>query len=547
MFTALIVEDEKRIYQLISKLVDWNALNIDLIGHCDNARKAMEVIHSRHPDIVITDIRMPGMSGLDLISHVLEEDILCNFIIISGFKDFEYARTAMHYGVDEYLTKPVNVKELTAALTRISNRLKEKGSPQEEKESLFNMRRLLRNAFMDRLTTPRIEIDNSYHALCEKYHLVFRDGFFQGVIIDFGNLQAGRDEHLLQAVVEDMRGIFDAPCFEFVPFIGGSSEIVFLMNYPVEIDMAPLMEKIPETIQKRLNSSGSWMVPFVVGVGLKEDRAQWMRRTLITARSAVCCSIVSRSQAIYFLDKMNFPELKTEEVVTSEYRRNLRTSLENMDTSGFNGAVSRGFEILASGCGPQTVIGFCNFIIDMVIEVFFREDTGRMLTPVDFGSEIKQEEVRVKNYSSVDIFRTIVNPAEVNSLTEVKSRILAWAERWISLSLSERQQLGSRPVREAKACISAHYMEPLSLDFIAAHVHLNPSYFSICFKRETGQNFSNYLASCRIEAAKQMLRDGSKSISAIGEAVGYSDSKYFSKTFTRMVGITPSVYKSLHS
>lgn len=89
-------------------------------------------------------------------------------------------------------------------------------------------------------------------------------------------------------------------------------------------------------------------------------------------------------------------------------------------------------------------------------------------------------------------------------------------------------------------------LKTLTLEETSKHVHLNASYLSIVFKKETGQNFSDYLTSYRIEMAKNMLRQGDMSIAAISEAVGYADSKYFSRIFTRLVGIKPSAYRALH-
>ena len=122
--------------------------------------------------------------------------------------------------------------------------------------------------------------------------------------------------------------------------------------------------------------------------------------------------------------------------------------------------------------------------------------------------------------------------------------LLHWVEEQFEACRSERQN--SRPVRAAKRYIREHYMESLTLEHIAAHVHLNASYFSIIFKKQTGQNFSDFLTACRIDAAKQLLRETDMPVSAVCEAVGYLDRKYFSRTFTKLVGIKPSAYRTLH-
>ena len=116
---------------------------------------------------------------------------------------------------------------------------------------------------------------------------------------------------------------------------------------------------------------------------------------------------------------------------------------------------------------------------------------------------------------------------------------------WQEQQQARRQEQGAHFVREAQAYISDHYREDLSLQDVAEHVHLNPSYFSSLFKKKQGMGFSEYLVHYRLEAAKRLLADPSMSIAAVGAAVGYSDAAYFSKLFTKTVGIRPKDFRKL--
>ena len=138
MLRVLIADDESKVCQLIEKLVDWDALGMEVVAVAENGIEALEKIKEFHPDIVITDIRMPGYDGLDLIRLGKEEAPKAEFVIISGYRHFEYAQMAIRYGVNAYLLKPIKKDELTETLKRLSTRFRAQTEQlsQEEKTRL---------------------------------------------------------------------------------------------------------------------------------------------------------------------------------------------------------------------------------------------------------------------------------------------------------------------------------------------------------------------------------------------------------------------------
>jgi two-component system, response regulator YesN len=173
MLRVLIADDESKVCQLIEKLVDWDALGMEVVAVAENGIEALEKIKEFHPDIVITDIRMPGYDGLDLIRLGKEEAPKAEFVIISGYRHFEYAQMAIRYGVNAYLLKPIKKDELTETLKRLSTRFRAQTEQlsQEEKTRLAirsdekNLREVFqkrhpRILFKDRAKVRRGEIHN---------------------------------------------------------------------------------------------------------------------------------------------------------------------------------------------------------------------------------------------------------------------------------------------------------------------------------------------------------------------------------------------------
>lgn len=126
MLKLIIADDEFAIREAISSIIDWKALNIDLIGKCKNGPETLKMIYDSHPDIVLTDIKMPGLSGLDLIKQTVKCGMDISFIILSGYAEFEYAKQAIQFGVSNYLLKPCNENQITEAIKKASAEIMKK-------------------------------------------------------------------------------------------------------------------------------------------------------------------------------------------------------------------------------------------------------------------------------------------------------------------------------------------------------------------------------------------------------------------------------------
>ena len=123
MYTLLLVDDEEEVTQIIAKKVKWNELGFSVVGHANNGLKALEMLEEIQPDVVMTDIRMPYMDGLELCGQIREKYPATKLVLFTGFDDFEYAKEAVHLEIEEYILKPVNANELSDCLTRLKDAL----------------------------------------------------------------------------------------------------------------------------------------------------------------------------------------------------------------------------------------------------------------------------------------------------------------------------------------------------------------------------------------------------------------------------------------
>ena len=271
---VVIADDEVRICQLIQALIDWDSMGMKVVGIAHNGEEACEMVRQTQPDILITDIRMPGCSGLELVKRVKELDSALEVIIISGYAHFEYAQQAISYGVGHYLLKPVNKGELTATLQKLQKKIGERKESELNHQELVNKAKRdddhLRANLIDRLL-DQPDMPVSQDTLTSIYHLKARQGVYQAfcVKVDYG------------------RKIISGGRMDGTTGLAGAREISSTSS---EI----LMEKVREVLERNL----------------KKDS----RELVLLIRDDYCYGI------------LNYPESEKESI-----RRSMKSSLTQME------------------------------------------------------------------------------------------------------------------------------------------------------------------------------------------------------------------------
>lgn len=189
MIKVLIADDELRICELIFRLIDWEALGMSVIAVAHDGRETIKIIKNEMPDIVITDIRMPGYNGVDVIRIGKEYNSDIQFIIISGYSQFDYAQNAIHYGVSDYLLKPVKAEELTKALLRIKSRIDKNNQMYSQVKKAWTLEQQNRRLYREQLIMEIAHgkgfdvLTKDMNTLNEQYKYEFIPGFFTIVIV----------------------------------------------------------------------------------------------------------------------------------------------------------------------------------------------------------------------------------------------------------------------------------------------------------------------------------------------------------------------------
>lgn len=530
-YTVLIVDDEFRIGQLIRHLIDWGHLPLKCLEVFTNPQEAREMIFKMKPNIVITDIRMPKISGLDIVRETRNLGLDTSFIVISGYKEFEYAQQALQYGVVDYLLKPIKQDELNHALNSIVTRINKKQSLTNEtielRDELEQGRRRYLNSVLKNIALSPDTVRDDTLRIFENLGCKHRVIDFKLDLIVFDeddiyqtNLISDKLYYLIQTVMKE-----DTVELVFTP-------VKHLHHYLLLTYQDGKQAILKDKVQHALNMIREYLLGldrYVIsaGVGMEVDDPRGIPMSLQSSNKAVAERILFGSRKILREPEFN---VKRERSISAEQewsmlQRDYISSVEILSKIQTIQSVGQAFKIMKK----HQFSGQDYYSLALQWSNLF-------FNTLEYSEQIKKAKIEM-------ITAAIENSRTVKELEHVLCKSLS---QFLDDYISRIENEASRPVREAIDYIEQHFSDKLCLEKLAAIVDLNPTYFSTLFKQEMGTNFSSYLLDKRIEKAKCLLIEGNETISSIAEQVGYLDSRYFSKIFTKEVGVKPSLYRKIH-
>ena len=530
MQKVMIADDEERICQLIEALVDWEALGMEVAAVAHNGLEAAQLVQKFGPDILITDIRMPGCSGLELIEKVKRSMPELEIIIISGYAHFEYAKSAIRFGVGEYLLKPINRTELTTTLERlkakIEGRLKAQEDRQQMEQKSKNDVERLRGLLLERLRENGEE-NLTFETLRGEYYLEMQPGCFQGIWLKIDSPEEELGEEGKRIVTERSGKLLESSlrnkCFDMLCREQDWGGYIGILNYA-----AGRQEEIRHVLKDCLNQLESAKnlygeIFFSLAAGSIRTNPAEMGISLREASVIIEERIVKGTGR--FLDYM--PEGSSalhEKSLPEKYLRIITHAVEILSEE----EAGKALELLRTGvAGVKDVRGY---------EVFELVSSCGAL----FLSQVEFKERREALQHFLDRCKQC---GSQEALFQMLGRL---QETYIRELAEQREGDMLRPIRQAKQYILNHYSEPITQEEVSGIVGLSSTYFSALFKKEEGEGFAKYLTGVRMEQAKILLRESTYSVSDICRRVGYNDLKHFTHNFEKATGLKPTAYRKLY-
>lgn len=528
MIKVIIADDEERICQLTKALIDWDSLGMEISGIAHNGLEATELVKLHAPQILITDIRMPGCNGLDLIQNVKRMIPNLEIIIISGYAHFEYAQNAIKYGVGNYLLKPINKSELNSTLEKLKKKIEDRQEAQEKTKRLVEQNKKdvskLQRGLVEQLMEQK-EVELSYDILKNEYGLYFKPGIFQAFWIKVDEYMENLSKSGLSIVIDKISSLLESTirpkCLELLAGQGHAC-CVGILNY--ERRSREEIRRLLKDCLNQLNAQRDifGQVTFSMALGCEVKAPEYIGVSMAEAGVMIQERLVKGTGRV--LDRMPEPSAIHEQNFLEKYLRRIKHSIEIMSPDEADDVVEdlrasvektrdvRGSEILE-------LVYSCGILFLSQIEMQERTQAG-----LDFRERCEQ-------CASQDRLFGQLKALQNEHITKIRQKHESDAER---------------PIRLAKQYIQNHFSEQITQEEVSEFVGLSTAYFSVQFKKAEGEGFAKYLIRVRIEQAKILLRESNYSISDICKKVGYNDLKHFTHTFEKTTGVKPSVYRKLY-
>lgn len=521
MINIVIADDEERICKLIKMLGNWDELGMQVIGTALNGIDALHFIGSNKTDVLITDIRMPGCDGLELIEKVRKLSPGIKIIVISGYALFEYAQMAMKYEVKDYLLKPINQDALNESLLGIKQQIEEERQKNKEMEDSITK---LRSALVTDLLANTDQIITG-DILKKQYHFSKKEGIYEVFCIkmdcEAGESSFSTEKNAWEKMSAILQNKLKEKCFDYILAVQ-ESYLYGVINYAVKYQ-----EEMKKILRESLNQMGAQKelfgnVDFSMALGLTVTTPEELIKSLNTAKLVIRERIVVGTGKILEADTSK--QVLYEKRFLDKYIRNISNALENLSVDMAEDAVEELY---------QDVIATRNAHGWEIFQLIFQ--AGNMFV---MRIDVKDKNEVISNF--------YVQCEKCYSIKALFDLLKNFVRNQMNEILSEREEDFLRPVRLAKKYIQNHFREQITLEEVSENVGLTPTYFSGLFKKETEVGFAKYLLNVRMESAKELLRESNLPVVEICRSVGYNDVKHFTHNFEKSTGLKPTVYRKLY-
>jgi len=538
MCRVIIADDEPKVLLLIRNLIQWEELGLELVATANDGISALDLIEELHPDIVITDIRMPGYDGIELIEKAKALDPRIDFIIISGYRHFNYAQKAIRFGVEDYLLKPLKALEINQTLRKMTEKYKERDKAKQREEQysarIEDDAKKRQEQFIASLLAEKSDgaAPATVDSVNEEFGLDFKVDAFQAFIVKTDVYYASLNPNVRKLLMEKSMGVIkDALQGKCHAFLLHPTErgIYGLVNFS-EAQKKTLRKAMVAIIDALQSQSELFdRIKVTIGLGHQAEVIDEMAASVKEAEYAVANRLIHGAGRI--IDRTGGQESAelVRQMISAPVRSSLLKGVEILDDR----EIRTVFDALAEQvAGNEAMTG-------KAIAALCEE----CVQILRFGLKSQNSVDEWVDEKQADFFEKF---GMCNTQKDVFQLLGSYASSLITHVAARRKSENSKPIREAQKYIQENFGSAINLESISQKAGFNATYFSLLFKKETGMNFLEYLTDVRIKEAKLMLADPRKSIADVAEAVGYSDVKHFSKLFTRSTGIHPSKFRKLY-
>lgn len=511
LIRVMIVDDERLALEDLSTIVDWRAYGFEIVTTAFNGAQAFTKFQQFRPQIVITDIKMPIIDGIELIQKIREVDQQVLLLLLTAYADFTYARTAIQLGITDYIIKSeITARSMGALLSKLRTTV------EKQRQSQNILTDTMLESFFARPDAPAPE--EAEALLRGRYAFLVLECDLP-LMLDGG--RAATDGRL---TTTELKRLLQEWQYDELELVGtctlapNRTLLALKAQDNSTFRTYELLYRNAQTLQGALKENGAGTVSLYLAMRPMDFYAF---RLLLQNHAEVFTKRYFKPKgAFLLLERLPSPAAPVPDFDKAAFEH----ALEQGDADAAGKFLRQLYDGLAA-CGDLAAL---------------RADSQELFFSLRRRAERLPEHVQRPDLSAQSNRTYWYNAADIGAWLTEKTWELS------DLLRAEQQRTYSRPVSDAIAYVRAHYAEPeLTLNEIADSLHISIGYLCLLFKQETGVTLKNYITDVRMEAAKRLLRGSHAKIYEICEAVGYQTSQYFSQVFLKKVGMFPTEYRKM--
>lgn len=523
MYKVIIVDDEPLILEGLRHIITYQEFGMEIIGEAAYGDEALTLIGEKKPDILITDIKMPFMDGIELIKTIREKGLNIKCIVLSGYDDFQYVKEAIKLGIENYLLKPISRDELISTLKNAICKIE---SDLDRNIEFREVAGIIKNNILYRWVTNDIKgselitrsalLDISLE--CKKFvvicfRIVINANGPKNHFIDNITLLRYAAQNIIDETVDKSVRIVTFPDME--------GDIVGILT-----DTTMVQEKFfrNEILPKCISNLKSYLnIDTFISVGGDENEYVNVYRSYYQAKDLQNYRLIKPNDKIVLYNEVSKAEIDKLFEVQIDYSLFSNYIISNNKDAALS--IIDDFKHFLENANGITPVNVQN----IVIEILFNT--------INIIKSIKGDTIVLKVFN--DLYVKVLQIKTIDELIELLYFVVNYSVDCLQLEDDKNDTL----IKKMLAYIQSNYSKDLNLKTIASELSNNPAYLGQVFKQKTGESFTNYLNKVRVEKAKELLSKTNLKINEISEKIGYYNITYFCTIFKKITGSSPSTFK----
>lgn len=520
LYKIFLADDEPVIIRGLKKMINWEELNCEVIDSALNGEEAYEKIQKERPDIIISDISMPKMTGLELLRQIQEDDLDIKVILLSAYQEFQYAQEAVKFGALAYLLKPVKAAELEETIRKVQSIMhKEKHIEllAEEKDPLQSIFENMNQEY---------EHQDLYNTFVE-LGIDLKEKQFIGVCFsleeEIKKIYPGNKYELLcfsvyKRIQEYVR---NAKRGFVIKRDDNSCNLILIFDQnALKEEMKDYMEGIANVIAEE------YKMNLIIGVGDPVGDITSLKHAYKTAKFAFEFHFFYNRPMIWYA--------------------NINDRKYPLSFEDYNEKYKQVINSIVGGDSQLQVNEKINSLLEVIRNLHFGNRYAVLNRCTQFSMDLFRDllEYKLTDETYRTNLQTYLEVLRKQSTYEnLKEEFLKYNQIFVSTSIARYQVTDIPVIRQVKKYIKENYEKEITLNGIASMVFMNPYYFSTFFKKETGENFKNYVMGIRLKEARKILLESDIKTYELAQRVGYTNVRQFTDKFKEIYGDSPSGYK----